>query len=366
MKILFITDKDVSLTFSGAQVMTNRNYLSLIEIFGKENIDVLQLEFLFYKNRFIKLINLLKGYNDFLNPKIVKNITEGSDKFDHIILDFSTWGIISKKLKLKGYKGNIHCFFHNVEFSFHWQERRFSSIINLIKLYGIYINEKLSCKYSDTIIALNIRDAKNINKYYGRKPDAIIPISFVDRYNNSNKNLEKINPPYNLLFIGSYFWANVKGIKWFMDQVLPYIENVKLTVAGNGMNQLREVINIDNIVLYDKVRDLKLLIENADFLVLPIFDGSGMKVKTAEGLMYGKNIIGTTEAFMGYDLNYQKVGALCNTKEEFIDFFNSTSLKNYNRFNEYSRNQFKSKYSFDATLVQFSEIFELRKTKIIK
>lgn len=358
MKVLFITDKDVSLVFSGAQVMTNRNYLSLTDIFGKENVDVLELEFLSYKNKLIKLFNLLKGYNDFLNPQIVKNIIETSDNYNHIILDFSTWGIISKKLKMCGYKGNIHCFFHNVEFSYHWQESRFSSIINLIKLYGVFLNEKLSCKYSGKIIALNKRDANNIYKYYKRNPDVIIPISLVDGFINSNGYREKLIAPYNLLFIGSYFWANVNGIKWFIDQVLPYIKNFKLTVAGNGMSQLKEEINTNNVILYDKVPDLKPLIENADFLILPIFDGSGMKVKTAEALMYGKNIVGTTEAFMGYDLDFQKVGALCNTKEEFIEFFNYASSNNFNGFNDYSRNQFKSKYSFDATINQFKILFE--------
>lgn len=29
-------------------------------------------------------------------------------------------------------------------------------------------------------------------------------------------------------------------------------------------------------------------IYNADFLIAPIFEGSGMKLKTAEALMYGK------------------------------------------------------------------------------
>jgi hypothetical protein len=36
-----------------------------------------------------------------------------------------------------------------------------------------------------------------------------------------------------------------------------------------------------------------------------------MKVKTCESLMFGKNIFATTEAFEGYELDYDKVGALC-------------------------------------------------------
>ena len=180
MKAIFITDKDVNLTFSGAEIMTNRNYLSLCAIFGVDNVDVLQLDFLTYRNKLFKLFNAIRGYNDFLNPKVVNELVKKSNNYDHIILDFSIWGIISKKLKKNGFKGKIHCFFHNVEFSYSLQETRWLSISDLVKLYVVFLNELLTCKYSDTIIALNIRDANEIFKFYKRKPEQIIPISFSD------------------------------------------------------------------------------------------------------------------------------------------------------------------------------------------
>ena len=353
MKVLFITDKDVNLVYSGAQVMTNRNYLSLCSIFGEENVDVLQLNFLSYKFKMQKILNVFRLYNDFLNPDIVDKIVQKSKNYKSIILDFSIWGIISKKLKKNGYKGKIICFFHNVEFSYYWQENKFYSIVNLIKLFNIFFNEKLSCKYSDTIIALNKRDAKYIFKYYNRKTENIIPISIPDANKNFNISCQKINLPIKLLFLGSYFWANEKGIIWFVENVLPFTNNIELTIAGNGMNQLKNKIDTNKIILFDKVKDLKPLIDSADFFLIPIFHGSGMKVKTAEALMYGKNIIGTTEAFSGYNVEYNKVGALCNTKKEFIDFLNSSNINKFNRFNSYSRNQFEFKYSFKATLKQF-------------
>ena len=44
--------------------------------------------------------------------------------------------------------------------------------------------------------------------------------------------------------------------------------------------------------------------------------GSGMKVKTCEALMYGKNILGTDEAFEGYELDTARVGGRCNNAED--------------------------------------------------
>jgi hypothetical protein len=91
-------------------------------------------------------------------------------------------------------------------------------------------------------------------------------------------------------------------------------------------------------------------------MVSPIFKGGGMKVKTCEALMYGKNIFGTSEAFIGYEIDYDKVGALCNTKEEFIDTINNYCSTKREKFNEYSRKCFLENYSFDATLEKFEKL----------
>ena len=90
-------------------------------------------------------------------------------------------------------------------------------------------------------------------------------------------------------------------------------------------------------------------------MVLPIFTGSGMKVKTCESLMHGKNIIGTTEAFEGYDVDIKKVGGECNTAEEFIALLNDFAKNPRPKFNEYSRKIFIEKYSENAVAEMFKE-----------
>jgi hypothetical protein len=93
-------------------------------------------------------------------------------------------------------------------------------------------------------------------------------------------------------------------------------------------------------------------------MISPIFKGSGMKVKTCEALMYGKNIIATQEAFEGYEIEYDKVGALCNTREEFIYALNSYTSARKEKFNKFSREYFLEKYSFKVTLKKFEEILK--------
>ena len=67
------------------------------------------------------------------------------------------------------------------------------------------------------------------------------------------------------------------------------------------------------------VDDLAPYYYEADCVVIPIFYGDGMKVKTAEAMMYGKRILATKEALEGYV--YQGVKGInrCETAIEFIE-----------------------------------------------
>ena len=105
---------------------------------------------------------------------------------------------------------------------------------------------------------------------------------------------------------------------------------------------------LQHIEVISDVPDLMPYIEQADIIVLPIFSGSGMKVKTCEALMYGKNIVGTKEAFEGYTADYNRLCGLCNTDEEFIACLNNIAAHPIPRFNTYARQIYLEHYSYQA------------------
>ena len=95
--------------------------------------------------------------------------------------------------------------------------------------------------------------------------------------------------------------------------------------------------------------------EKADVVISPIFLGSGMKTKTAEALMYGKPILGTKEAFEGYDTDPAKVGALCNTATEFIETIGKIQ-QDYDWIEQhgiYARKEYKTRYDYKISLNEF-------------
>jgi len=121
------------------------------------------------------------------------------------------------------------------------------------------------------------------------------------------------------------------------------------------LNEIRE--NDEKLEVLDYVENTQPYLASADFMIMPLFEGSGMKIKTCEALMYGKYIIGTPEAFTGYEIT-PDIAMTCNTKTEFITAINKyISLGLNRRYNKDSRNLYLEKYTDKITLLQFKKLF---------
>jgi hypothetical protein len=81
-----------------------------------------------------------------------------------------------------------------------------------------------------------------------------------------------------------------------------------------------------------------------------------MKVKTCSALMYGKNILGTSEAFEGYTLDFDAIGSKCNTAALFIEAIKNFSKHKQLKYNEYSRNLYKKNYTDSVAEKLFNEM----------
>ncbi|MFD2834034.1 glycosyltransferase family 4 protein [Gramella sp. AN32] len=363
MKLLFICSNNFqTLPGGGGSKCTNRNYLSFCDILGKDSVDVIQLATPLKKNLssiLSRFRNYSKGYNAGLSQKVIISILERSLKYNYIFIDSSYYGIICKCLKKNNYKGQIICFFHNVEHKMHLQQAK-ASPFNFWRNFIIYHNEKSAVKFSDQVIVLNERDLMDLDEIY-KLPHIsthIIPISFKDSYHLEKINLQEqtIIPPV-FLFVGSDWFANIHGITWFVEEILDHVD-IKLQIAGGASNVLKKKFINSKIQFLGFVPDLASVIVNADFILAPLFKGGGMKVKICEALMYGKNIVGTKEAFMGYDLDLQQTGAECNNKSDFIRVLNECSSSKRQKFNIYNRNRFLESYSFTSTLEKFKRVLE--------
>ena len=360
-KLLFVTFSN-SQAYSGGSQCSKRNLQSLQDILEPEHVVTYILKPDKAERRLAgtvkRAIGILKGYLGGLTTEALHDVLhllrEGA--FTDLFIDSSQLGILAKQAKSQNPSLHICTFFQNIEVDF------FKSNVYQCKDYRHFFwipmakwNEKAACQYTDTVIVLNEKDAKRLTELYGRKADMVIPITMKDDYTQPLSEKPAGKPAKEALFVGSYFFGNTQGLAWFCNEILPQTD-AHLTIVGAGMDSFAHDVEMNSqITIHSNVPDLVPYYEEADFVVLPITTGGGMKVKTAEALKYGKYIIGTHEALEGYDID-ATTATVCSDVAQFIEAIRRFTPEG--KYNPASRELFLKKYSYQASLLLFNQVFK--------
>ena len=184
-----------------------------------------------------------------------------------------------------------------------------------------------------------------ISKKY--EPLLLVPIGFgviIANIPNSNLGVVQVDQSYSLIQI-----ANEYGIKWFTKNVSPYIE-YKTFIIGSGFENLKsELEQSKNVSVIGRVDSLSEWYINAEYVIAPIFEGSGMKTKVAEAMMYGKKILATSQALIGYEDAHIEAYYVCNTKTDYVELLSKLYSKIPKKFNENLRQLYLKEYSLEAS-----------------
>ena len=255
MKVLFITNKSFirKSDFGGAQC-AKRNYDLLVSVYGIENIryiimsdevdnsenDGLGITVKIKNSNIAKYLNLLFWRDCFSlsAKKIISNYVKEVDP-DVVFFDGSSFGFLGKIVPKHAHK---IVFYHNIEKCYAWSRVANTSLLCLIKYFSFWANEKYITRTADVRICLNERDEKLLQKHYKIVADYILPISFTNIVKDHDYT-ERM-PTGMLLFVGSNFMQNVKGITWFCKNVMPYVDK-KLMIVGKKMELLRKELETD-------------------------------------------------------------------------------------------------------------------------
>lgn len=300
-------------------------------------------------------LRLAEGFCGGISHGIVNDIFSILDKGRHdaVFLWSSKAGKLAKMISRRYPRIKIITFFHNIEIQYAEEELKLSpSLKNRFISRIVCQNELDAVNYSSSLIVMNDRDNRLLDKYYNAKANLILPLGMTDSYCKevNCSRFSSVGSKLKLLFVGSAFFANIDGVKWFINHVFPHLTDVELLIAGKGMDcQFTPINDSDrnaSVSVMGYVDRLDEVYEWAHIVVSPIFHGGGMKTKTAEAMMYGCPIVGTEEAFEGYDIEYDKIGARCNTPKEFIDAIGQLRNSKEHLLNsaKYSRITFLEKY----------------------
>lgn len=97
---------------------------------------------------------------------------------------------------------------------------------------------------------------------------------------------------HNILYLAGNSGYNKNGIKWFIDNVLSQLlssfPECKLVIGGGVCKSLEEYKRNSNIQLLGFIDNIEDFFKLGDISINPVYQGSGLKIKTIESISYDK------------------------------------------------------------------------------
>jgi len=340
-RVLFLTDGLLKVEY-GIGKVARRNLDALNRLFGHRNVDVIALRDRNTKlatidipnalevvetenNRYpLTLNSLLLLYN--LNPRSFRRIRERIALGDHrlLFLDNSMYGRIAKAAKSLKPDLEIAVFYHDIKADLAWKWLKRDGVRFLPATLAMGHNERLATRLADRRITLNGRDASLLAKLYRVESSACLPVTCADRYDpaRDQRNLEKPDASAGkvILFVGTSYYPNVVGARWFAKEVAPRLPGFRFLYVGKGLEDVPDLdAGAPNVQVIGSVAELDSWYYRCDAVIAPIFEGGGMKVKTGEALMFGRRVVGTREALEGYEQCPIDICTPCDTADRFVE-----------------------------------------------
>jgi len=262
--------------------ITKELKLKLTEILTNQEFDIVQLEML-YMAPYIDIIR------KFSKAKIVLR----AHNIEHLI-----WKRIAENCK-----NPLKRFYLN-------------HLYKTLKLF-----ELETVKKCDGIAAITRNDADFFIKTGINTPIIDIPFGI----SPDMKQMPDITPEIPSLFhIGSMNWyPNEEGIRWFLDNAWPLIHEkfpgLNFYLAGRMMPEWLENSNIPNVKIIGEVKDALDFMRSKWIMIVPLFSGSGIRIKIIEGMAAERTIISTTIGAEGINYKDENNIIIADTKEAYLD-----------------------------------------------
>lgn len=274
-------------------------------------------------------------------------------------------------LQVYSYKKMIKALDPNIKFILDAQncetlilQRYYKETKNIIKKIYLYIEtlklEKYECravKDVDKLILLSNEDRLELEKLCKRKLKCdIIPIAVNPPEKIKCIEKKNINKPLNILFLGTLTWApNNEGIIWFLEKVMPRLEQVlddfKLYIVGKnpGKRVCELASKNSHIELTGYVESVDVYFEKCDLMIVPLFIGSGQRVKIIESFSKGMPVISTSIGAEGLEYIDGETILIADDAESFLDkIVKSTDIELRKKLSVNGKRMYQKNYSIEA------------------
>ena len=266
-----------------------------------------------------------KSYNvsRFYDRKIAGTIGDRlkSKKYDAVILESIFSAVYYREIR-KSFDGPILLRSHNVEYQIwelraKWEEnkvvkRMLESLAQRLKRFENYIWRSV-----DGILSISEADSNAI-KSYCDTPVYTIPMGIVVP---ENPVIHRTEEPL-FYHIGSMNWQpNVHGLKWLFEDAWPRAleahPQAEFHLAGVDTPKWFEHKQEINVISHGFVESATDFMNKYDVMVVPLFEGSGIRIKILEAMALGKTVISTRLGAQGIPVTDRENILLAEDTKEF-------------------------------------------------
>ena len=181
--------------------------------------------------------------------------------------------------------------------------------------------EKGFIDHYDLLVPITERDSIILKKMGNTRPVYVSPTGIDTK--SLIPHSKKLEHP-SLFHIGSLEWGpNQEGLIWFIDRCWPKIHDrfpdLRFYIAGRRAPEwLIKKFNEPNIVYMGEISDAYEFMNSKSIMIVPLFSGSGMRIKIIEGMALGKPIVTTPIGTEGISTMSGKNILIADNENEFL------------------------------------------------
>ena len=202
----------------------------------------------------------------------------------------------------------------------------YNSIINKLRAYLYKNDERKCCQLADLILSVSIQDSINLSREFGIDQNKFVFCKPFIEFNRVKEKDDILRFQKKLLIVGSMSWPfNVDGVLWFVknvfDRLIELDSDYILYLVGRDPSP--EIVYLaekykGHIVVTGTVGDIDEYYRMCDICIIPVFTGTGVKIKLLEALGKGIPTICHTFSAMGYN-GVENAVVIADSPNEYID-----------------------------------------------
>ena len=225
----------------------------------------------------------------------------------------------------KYYKGVLSYRAHNIESEI-WQRMAHSARNPVRRIYFAILARRIS-RYEkdminryDILVSISADDLESLQKMGNSGPCVLIPTGIPD----SNFKSQENRTATDLFYIGALDWIpNQEALIWFCDKVWGPLRNrlseLSFHVAGrNAPAWLSGKLSGSGIYFHGEIRDAREFIDSHSVMVVPLFAGSGLRIKIIEAMARSKPVVTSRIGAQGLNADPGSEILLAETADEWI------------------------------------------------